>query len=183
MTVSSELAVVAVFLSNIPLMAKTWRPLAQEHLYAVTVLRPCTAQQQKDCVLGRLKGHLLLPDAQDVAILWEESAGCSVPSLLPCWQDEASLFSSVLSLELQFVPCFFMCLHGRRGEGPYWELPASFLVSRNGEALAGSVYFNNSASDCFGSWHHIVPFPKSGLCTSAFPVVSVTVGTTVSGST
>lgn len=36
-------------------------------------LRPCTTQQQKDFFSWRPKGHLLLPAAQDAAILWEET--------------------------------------------------------------------------------------------------------------
>lgn len=36
-------------------------------------LRPCMAQQQKGCVLGDLKVHLLPAAAWDVAILWEET--------------------------------------------------------------------------------------------------------------
>lgn len=75
-TVSSELAEVAVFLSNTQLMAKTWRPLWQEHLYAVTApLFPVAEALHGSAAKGfcswRPKGHLLLPAA---AILWEESA-------------------------------------------------------------------------------------------------------------
>lgn len=79
MTVSSELAEVTALLSNIQLMAKSWRPLLQEHLHALTVpIFPVAEALHCSAAKGfcswRPKGHLLLPAALADAILWEESA-------------------------------------------------------------------------------------------------------------
>lgn len=83
----------------------------------------------------RLKGHLLLPDARDAAILWEETvladlcpAFCHAGSVKPHYSALESHWNCSLCLG-------FLCLHGRRGEAAYWELPVSFLVRRYGEAL------------------------------------------------
>lgn len=92
----------------------------------------------------RLKGHLLLPGAQDAAILWEETvlaalcpAFCRAGRMKPRYSALESHWNCSLCL------VFFMCLHGRRGEAAYWELPVCFLLSRYGEALACLVYFNS----------------------------------------
>lgn len=126
-------------------MAKTWRPLWQEHLYAVTVpIFPVAEALHGSAAKGfcswRPKGHLLLPAARAAAILWEESAGVC-PAFCPAgrmkphysaleshWNCSLALFSHVSAWE------------ERRGS--ILGAP-SILSCRYGEALACLVYFNS----------------------------------------
>lgn len=125
MTASSELAEVAVFLSNTWLMANSWRPLWQEHLYAAAVpVFPVAEALHGSAANGfcswRPKGHLLLPAVRDAAILWEETvladlcpAFCCAGRMKPHYSALESHWNCSLCL------VFFMCLHARRGEAAY----------------------------------------------------------------
>lgn len=130
-TVSSELAEVTVLPSNTLLTAKTWRPLRQEHLYAVTapifpVAEALYTSAAKGLCSCRPKGHLLLPAAQDAAILWEEAVLAALCPAFCCaarMKPHYSALESHWNCSLCLVS--LMCLHGRRGEAADWELLVS----------------------------------------------------------